>query len=76
MNLIVVECNTSIFFVARWGSDRMFRFYIKRNTIVEVDSPLDASAMALEIINYKVSVTLPGMYWVLKGQTVRPEGGQ
>ena len=61
-NWIVVARYTSISSVGSRGSDEPFGYRVKKNSVVEV-SLLDASAAALEIINYRVSVILPVIYW-------------
>lgn len=62
MNWIVVAQHTSIALVATRGSDEMFRFRVKRYRIIEVDGLLGAGAVALGIINYRISITPPIMY--------------
>jgi len=58
VNWIVVARYTAISFVASRSSDERFRFRVKRNSIVEVDRLCDTGAVALEIVNYLVSVAL------------------
>ena len=57
---IVVARYAGISFVASRGSDEKFSFRVKRNSVVKVDRLLDTGAVALEIVNYRVSVTLTG----------------
>jgi len=47
-------------FVPCQGTDEKLGFRVKKNCIVEVDMLLETSAVALEIVNYGVSVTLAG----------------
>jgi len=48
-------------FVPCQGSDEKLGFRVKKNCIVEVDMLLNTSGVALEIVNYWVSVTRPVM---------------
>ena len=57
---IVVARYAGISFVASRSSDEKFSFRVKRNSVVKVDRLLDTGALALEIVNYRVSVTLAG----------------
>ena len=58
MSWIAVPRCTAISFVANQCSDEKFNFRVKRNSIVEVDRVCDTGAVALEIVNYLVSVAL------------------
>jgi len=63
VNSIVVARYTGISVVASRDSDEKFDFRVKRNSIVEVDRLFDTGALALEIVNYGVSVALTGNDW-------------
>ena len=57
VNLIVVAGYIGITFVASRRSDEMRSSHLERDSIVEVERLMGNSAVAFEIVNYRVSVT-------------------
>jgi len=60
VNWILIARYTAISFVASRFSNEKFSFRVKRNSIVEVNILCDTGALALEIVNCRVSVALTG----------------